>query len=96
MAVSRLFVDPKPASKRSGATVGRNYLNGKEGSPALPQDIYFRTPEVNIRALYVSFEIPATTNCSYLFLHQRYNSFMSNHASGQNSWIKNVRLGMRG
>jgi len=66
MAASRLFVDPKPASKRSAETVGRNYLNGRERSPALPQDIYFRTPEVNIRALYVSFEIPATTK---LFLY---------------------------
>ena len=67
MAASRLFVDPKPASKRSAATVGRNYLNGRERSPALPQDIYFRTPEVNIRALYVSFEIPATTKL-FLFV----------------------------
>ena len=58
MAASRLFVDPKPASKRSAETVGRNYLNGKEGSPALPQDIYFRTPQLNIRALLIFIRNP--------------------------------------
>ena len=30
MAVSVLLLDLKPASKRSAATVGRNYLNGTE------------------------------------------------------------------
>ena len=53
MAASRLFVDPKPASKRSAETVGRNYLNGKERSPALPQDIYSPTLRLNIGALFV-------------------------------------------